>query len=153
MMLGTIGDHRRLDGTVISDAVNTASRLEGLTKLYGGSIIISASIFYALQDPSQYFYRFLGLVQVKGKRSTVPIYEIFDDSEEGKKKQATKDDFEKAMQQYFRKDFKEASSLFKQILEKNNADKAARLFFNRCEEYKHKVIDSDWDGVETVFTK
>ncbi|MBN1523607.1 MAG: response regulator [Spirochaetales bacterium] len=153
MMLGTIGDNTRLDGTVISDAVNTASRLEGLTKQYGGSIIISSSIFFALQDPTLYFYRFLGLVQVKGKRATVPIYEIYDDSEDGKTKHATKDMFEQALSNYFKKDFKEASSLFKEILEKNQNDKAARLFYNRSEEYKYKVVDEDWDGVETIFTK
>ncbi|HEQ70996.1 MAG TPA: response regulator [Spirochaetia bacterium] len=151
MMLGTIGDEKRIEGTVISDAVNTASRLEGLTKLYGGSIIISASIFFTLKDPSLYRYRFLGLVQVKGKRETLSVYEIFDESPEGDLKQEQKDEFERGLQAYFKKDFKEASRIFKSILEANVTDKAARLYYNRAEEYKYKVLPDDWDGVETVF--
>jgi two-component system sensor histidine kinase ChiS len=153
MMLGTIGDNTRIEGTVISDVVNAASRIEGLTKLYGGSIIISASIFYTLKNPSLYRYRFLGLVQVKGKRQTLSIYEIFDDSPEGDLKQKFKDDFEKGLQLYYKKDFKEASRIFKDILDQNQVDKAARLYYNRAEENKYKVLPDDWDGVETLFYK
>ncbi|MBW6460365.1 MAG: adenylate/guanylate cyclase domain-containing protein, partial [Bacteroidales bacterium] len=65
LMLGIIGGEGRMDGTVISDAVNLAARLEGLTKIYGSSIIITEDTLIKLSDPSQYHFRFLDIVKVK----------------------------------------------------------------------------------------
>jgi len=67
LMLGTIGGHSRMDSTVISDAVNLASRLENLTKTYGVSLLISYHTFASLSDPMQYKMRLIGRVKVKGK--------------------------------------------------------------------------------------
>ena len=69
LMLGIVGGHGRMDGTVVSDAVNLASRVEGLTKIYGASIIISQDTLIKLKDPGRYNYRFLDVVKVKGKGS------------------------------------------------------------------------------------
>jgi two-component system, sensor histidine kinase ChiS len=150
IMLGTIGDETRMEGTVISDTVNVASRLEGLTKPYGGSIIISLAIFLALNDPSIYFYRFLGLVQVKGKREAVPIYEIFDNSDTEQKKMKTKDTFEKALQAYFSRKFKKAEAYFSEVCEIDPYDKAARLFLHRTQENQKKELPPHWEGVEKI---
>ena len=56
LMLGIIGGEGRMDGTVISDAVNLAARLEGLTKVYGGSIIITEDTLIKLNDPNHYHF-------------------------------------------------------------------------------------------------
>ena len=64
LMLGTVGDEERLETTVISDAVNVASRLEGLTRAYGARIIVSGSLVRALSDRSKYHLRFLGTVSL-----------------------------------------------------------------------------------------
>jgi two-component system sensor histidine kinase ChiS len=66
-MLGTIGEAERMDGTVIADAVNLTARLEGLTKRYGASILISEHTLAKLTEPDTYNHRFLGQIQVKGK--------------------------------------------------------------------------------------
>ena len=153
IMLGTIGDEIRMEGTVISDTVNVASRLEGLTKQYGGSIIISSAIFLSLNDPSIYFYRFLGLVQVKGKREAVPIYEVFDNSDTDQKKLKTKDTFEKALQAYFSRDFAVAEKYLIHVCELDPYDKAARLFLNRSKEYQTIDLPDYWDGVEKIEIK
>ena len=71
LILGMIGEAERLEGTVISDAVNLASRLEGLTKVYGASILISKQTLEGLTDASSYNVRFLDKVQVKGKKELV----------------------------------------------------------------------------------
>jgi class 3 adenylate cyclase len=75
LMLGTIGGEMRMEGTVISDAVNLAARLEGLTKIYGASIAVSS---YILQNASieKFETRILDSVIVKGKSEAVTIYEI-----------------------------------------------------------------------------
>ena len=69
LMLGIIGEEERIDGTVISDAVNLSSRLEGLTKMYGAPIIVSGDTLLNVQNNSifSYNYRFIDKVKVKGK--------------------------------------------------------------------------------------
>ena len=82
MMLGVIGDKTRMQSTVISDAVNLASRLEGLTKVYGASIVISKQSFLRITDNQQFASRSVGKIQVKGKNQPVSVYEIFDGDNE-----------------------------------------------------------------------
>ena len=78
LMLGTIGEAERMDGTVIADAVNVASRVEGLTKYFGAPILVTESVYAALSDPSRYAMRYLGRVPVKGKLNEIGIYEVLD---------------------------------------------------------------------------
>ena len=76
VMLGTVGETERMEGTVIADAVNLTARLEELTKQYGAAILISSDNFLALDDLDGYHFRFLGKVKVKGKSKTVSIFEV-----------------------------------------------------------------------------
>ena len=77
LMLGTIGETERMDSTVISDAVNTCSRLEGLTKLYGAPILVSGSTL-ALCGDASFSQRYLGTVRPRGRASRVALYEVYD---------------------------------------------------------------------------
>jgi len=76
LMLGTIGEDRRMDSTVISDTVNTASRLEGLTKKYGRDILVSGDTVDAAarERGADYAFEFLGEELVKGKTKPVAVY-------------------------------------------------------------------------------
>ena len=76
LMLGIIGEAERLQGTVISDAVNLASRLEQLTRTFNTAIIISEQTLQQLRRPEAYSIRFLDRVQVKGKQIPISIYEV-----------------------------------------------------------------------------
>ena len=75
LMLGAIGERKRMESTVISDAVNLSSRLEGLTKVYGSSIIISGETLDQIEK-EKYYYRYLDTVKVQGKKTPVVIFEI-----------------------------------------------------------------------------
>jgi class 3 adenylate cyclase len=78
LMLGTIGEQHRMDGTVISDAVNLGSRIEGLTKVYKVGILISQYTYERLADPQAYDIRPIDIVVVKGKTRPVTVFEVFD---------------------------------------------------------------------------
>lgn len=76
LMLGTIGEKHRMDGTVISDAVNLASRVESLTKDYGVPLLISEFTREELADPAAYDIRPVDVVVVKGKTQPVAIHAV-----------------------------------------------------------------------------
>ena len=134
LMLGTVGGKDRMDGTVISDAVNLASRLENLTKEYKVSLLISHHTLASLQNPTDYFIRFIAQIKVKGKSKPVAVFEIFDGDEtqlkEGKLK--TKGIFEEALFLFHRKQFQLASQLLKDCLQTNPRDKVAQIYLERC---------------------
>ena len=151
MMLGIIGGEGRMDSTVISDAVNLASRLEGLTKIYGGSIIITEDTLIKLSDPSQYHFRFLDVVKVKGKKEAIYIFEIMDAEPEKIRnlKLQTKDDYNKALQFYKKRDFSKALQIMQSIESINPHDKTIKIYMNRCSFYLEKGVPEYWDGVES----
>ena len=142
LMLGTIGGSSRMETTVISDAVNLASRLEGLTKNYGVSLLISHHTFLQLQDSNQYSYRIIDRVKVNGKSAAVSVYEVFDaeqpDIYEGKS--VTKQEFEQAVLLYNLGSFSEAAQLFQKCLHQNPMDKVAKIYLSRCQEIKDSSL-------------
>lgn len=152
LMLGIVGGHSRMDGTVVSDAVNLASRIEGLTKIYRTSIIISQDTLIQLQDPGRYNYRFLDVVKVKGKKEAVYIFEILDGEPKDIKtlKIETKLDFGKGLQLYKNKEFDNALKIFKSINKINPGDQAASLYIARCKNILEFGVPENWDGVETI---
>ena len=77
-----------MEGTVISDTVNTGARIESLTKRYQVPTLISSATIAQLETPAQYDYRFIDTVQVKGKQGSIDVYELFNSDGE---KQAGKE--------------------------------------------------------------
>ena len=136
LMLGTIGERERMESTVIADAVNLASRLEGLTKLYGAGIIISEKTLSRLSDFQNYGYRFLDRVKVKGKNIAAGVFEIYDGNSQSLQtlKIQTKSDFEEAVFFYHRQEFHQAEVILQQVLAVNPEDQAALLYLHRCQQ-------------------
>jgi signal transduction histidine kinase/class 3 adenylate cyclase/ActR/RegA family two-component response regulator len=152
LMIGTIGVENRMDGTVISDAVNLASRLEELNKHYRTSMIISEETLNKLNNPENYHYRFLSKVSVKGRQQSNKIYEFFDgDSEHDlKMKTETLEMFNKGIEEYYRKQFSKGSVYFQQILDVYPEDRTAKIFLVNCAKYMVEGVPDDWDGVDIV---
>jgi adenylate cyclase len=132
LMLGTVGGQSRMDSTVISDAVNLASRVENLTKEYGVSMLITHNTFVQLNE--LYDFRLIDRVKVKGKSQMVTVYEIFaaDPLELRQKKLETKTMFEQALVLYNINRFVEATKLFSACLQINPRDKVAQIYMQRC---------------------
>ncbi|MEG5064019.1 AAA family ATPase [Microcoleus sp. B3-A4] len=135
LMLGTVGGQNRMDGTVISDAVNLASRVESLTKNYGVSLLITQSTYSRLENLSQYAIRTLDTVKVKGKSELVTVYEVFDaDPPETKAgKLATLELFVEARANYLEGKLAEAARLFAECWGQNQGDRVSKIYWERCQ--------------------
>jgi adenylate cyclase len=155
LMLGIIGHEKRMQGTVVADAVNLASRLEGLTRVYGSSISISEPTLAQLKDPDQYKHRFVDKVQVKGKKDPVSVHEVFDGDppKVAELKEQTKEEFEQGLCLYYDRKFSEASVQFNRVLEKHAEDRAARIYLKRSANYMVNGVADDWTGVEVLTQK
>jgi two-component system sensor histidine kinase ChiS len=129
LMLGTVGEASRMEGTVISDVVNLTSRLEELTRTFGSNIIVSRDLIAACPDTAGYPRRYLGSVPVRGKSDLVAVYEIIDVVDESRVR--THDRFETAVRSFEQQRYSEATAGFRAVLAEDPTDVAARYFINR----------------------
>lgn len=150
LMLGTIGEQERMETTVISDAVNLASRLEGLTKYYGAGIIISQPIIEVLNPTLKAQSRYLGRVKVKGKQEAISVYEIYagDLPDLIELKHKNREIFEQALELYYQQNLTQSHQEFQKILNLNPQDIAAKFYLKNCENLIKRGIPEDWDGIE-----
>ncbi len=134
LMLGIIGGKNRMDGSVVSDAVNLASRVEQLTKNYGISLLITEHTYKKLTDSSQYQIRMIDVTNVKGKTEKVTVYEVFDadNSKSITWKNETRSYFEAGFKLFRREKFNKAKPFFEKLLRINPDDKVAQVYLERC---------------------
>lgn len=155
LMIGIIGDENRLNAGVVSDTVNTASRMEGLTKFYGAPLVISENTLKRIEDPRRYHHRFLGKVQVKGKTKPLEVFEIIEAN--GKEifelKRKSQGDYEAGLKYFFDREFTSASVHFKRVLDMNPQDKTAKFYLERSALHMVQGVAESWEGVETMDSK
>ncbi|CAN5240952.1 hypothetical protein BH20BAC1_BH20BAC1_03350 [soil metagenome] len=155
LIMGITGDHERMDATTISDTVNTASRLESLTKVYKASIIVSESTLQKIPARHSFNLRHLGIVQLKGKHASLSIHECFSGIEinEALRKRASLVYFSNGITSYLRSSFDEAVVNFQTVIDADPNDLTARHFLNNAKRYLNEGIPANWMGVEKIASK
>ena len=141
LMLGTVGGKERMDGTVISDAVNLAARIESLTKVYGIPLMITAQTYNKLKNISKYNIRSIDIVKVKGKTQETMVYEVFDADSPTNifLKNETLFEFNQGFILYHLRKFQEAEPFFEKVLQVNKYDSVARAYLTRCQKVFEKM--------------
>ena len=131
--LGIIGEAYRWDSSVISDAVNIASRVEGLTKEFGAEVLVTQSVIDTQPQDSGLEYRRLGKVSVKGRTEKVTLYEILDslDEDELASKISNRVRFEQALSFYEDGQITQAKDKFEILRSEQPTDKATTYYLDQ----------------------
>ncbi len=135
VMMGTLGEKERMDGSVISDAVNLCSRVQELTRVYGASIITTGATLKSLREPVRFKCRFIDRVRVRGRRETVVLFEVLDGElqEQRDLKLSYRNELAHALKLYYGKEFEEALEIIRKLIPVNPKDEVLRIYRKRCE--------------------
>lgn len=155
LIMGITGDADRLDATTISDTVNTASRLESLTKQYKAGIILSDACAEQIAQKEKFHLRSIGLVQLKGKHRSINIHECFNGNSEEDifKKQRTLSTFNKGIYNYLNCSFAASVQAFNSVVEVHPEDRTAEFFLLNAKHFMQNGTPENWKGVFEMGTK
>ena len=150
LVLGTVGSADRLKCGVVGDTVNTASRIEQLTKRYGAPFLIGEHTFLSLVEPARFSFRLVDRVAAKGKQLAVSLYEVLDAEVPDRRaaKERTRELLDSAMALYRARDFGSAVQVIKQARLIDPADLVLTQICERCNRYAADPPLPDWQGFE-----
>ena len=152
VIAGTMGSNTRKDFTVIGDVVNTASRIEGLTRQYGVSILVSEAVYQLTEDNARLHYRLVDRVRVKGRETPIKVFELFKTGKLDTWEAHVLSAYNEAVKLYFSGQFQEALECFTKLEEEKSAV-LYQLYISRCKSCIATPPPDGWDGTTTMQTK
>ena len=152
MVVGNMGTQKKMNYTIISNAVNLAARLEGVNKQYGTWILASED---TIKETGEHLvYRRLDKIRVVGINEPVRIYEVLDickDAPASLYEQVNL--FHRALDLFESRNWKDAQMMFSQIVKQFPGDQLPLYYQNRCRKFLEKAPSSNWDGVFSIVEK
>jgi adenylate cyclase len=162
VVAGLIGSPQKRAYTVIGDAVNTASRLENMTKHLGASILVSQDVLQRVPHPERYLCRPLGQYALKGKHTSVQIVDIMGEDDGSRFARALTQEIaavDHAFHCFVHRQFETAQDAFRALAQEAAAAghetraHGYRLLADTASTYQHLPLAPDWDGTITMVDK